>query len=313
MVKRILFFCVGMVLLGFVLLQVDWAQFGILWQSFPLEWAFLTWIVYTLLNVFRALRYRVLLGEPTAPARELFFIGVYHNFLVRLLPFKLGEATYVILLKQRLHYSYGQGVSSLVGSRLFELLFIVTVLVAVVVGGGNLVGADSSILLLVSFFCVLVGGAFFYWGGRILRAMVWHLSSFLPFRLVQKAESFAEELDLLREPKRFWGGVAWSMGTYSASFMTNFILLWGLGIEITPINAIIAVSIGMFATAFPFNVSGFGAVELGWAFALTTLASYSLSEATTIGLFLNTFQVLCASILGLVGWLYLNKDFVVKP
>ena len=161
MLKRGLFFCVGVALLGFVLLQIDWAQFSILWQQFPLEWAFLTLVAYTLLNIFRAMRYRVLLGEPVAPVRELFFMGVYHNFLVRLLPFKLGEVTYVILLKRRLHYPYGQGVSCLVGSRLFELLLIITVLVAVTVGSGNLIGADNKVLLVVSFFCLLAGGAFF--------------------------------------------------------------------------------------------------------------------------------------------------------
>jgi hypothetical protein len=81
----------------------------------------------------------------------------------------------------------------------------------------------------------------------------------------------------------------------------NLILILGIGIEIPFATLAIIVSIGMFATAFPFSISGFGMIELGWAFGLTTLAGFTLPEATAIGFLLNGFQIICALISGLGG------------
>ena len=74
-------------------------------------------MVYLTLNLLRALRFRVLLDKRESPMRLLIPITLYHNGLVRVIPFKLGEISYVILLKTRLNYSMQEGVGSLFGAR----------------------------------------------------------------------------------------------------------------------------------------------------------------------------------------------------
>lgn len=82
---------------------------------------------YLALNVFRALRFYILLDKGNTPLRILLPITFYHNGLVRVLPFKLGELSYIVLLRSRLNYSMEEGVSSLFGARILELLVIVLV------------------------------------------------------------------------------------------------------------------------------------------------------------------------------------------
>jgi hypothetical protein len=63
----------------------------------------------------------------------------------------------------------------------------------------------------------------------------------------------------------------------------------------------------MFATAFPFSLSGFGAVELSFAFGLVNLAGYSAGDATSIGLMLNGMQLIFAALSGLLGYLLMQR------
>ena len=79
-------------------------------------------IVFVLLNLWRTLRYLALLDRDDLPIGRTFIISFYHNMMVRLLPFKLGELTYVVLMRNRLNVPPEEGLRSLFGSRLGELL-----------------------------------------------------------------------------------------------------------------------------------------------------------------------------------------------
>lgn len=307
MFKRVLVFIIGILYLALVLSQVNWPQFVVFWQHIPFVYLACAFIAYTALNGFRTLRYVTFLSKPRVPLHELFFIGVYHNFLVRVLPFKLGEATYVVLLQQRLKRTYSEGISSLIAARLFELFMIIAVLgitVLLDMSEAALSQAMPQLFALFAMGIALVVG--FYWSGTILRWLLRYLGRAMPTTLNNAATNFADNLERLREPSRFTRGLVWSLGTYVASFTTNALLLSGLTVEMSLFHLVLAVSIGMFATAFPFNISGFGTVELGWVFALTTFSGYGVAEAATVGLFLNMFQVVCAAALGFVGWIYLS-------
>ncbi|MFQ3672788.1 MAG: hypothetical protein SNJ83_04235, partial [Aggregatilineales bacterium] len=94
--------------------------------------------------------------------------------------------------------------------------------------------------------------------------------------------------------------------TYGSTFLTSLVLLNTLGIALTFHEFVIVISLGMFATAFPFNISGFGLVEWSLAFGLARYAGLPLSEATALGLLLNGFQQIAAFIWGGIGFAVLR-------
>jgi uncharacterized protein (TIRG00374 family) len=306
LVVRGLTFLVALLFLWLVLIQIDWAQFGDLLKR--LSWLSMigAFLAYVAQNYFRALRYRALLDAPQIPLNVLFPISLYHNFLVRLLPFKLGELTYVVLLHSRLGYSYEAGVSSLFGSRLLELLIIVLVVALTLLLSGNIFPNQGVLVLVLVAGCVLGGVLGLYYSGRLLSLFVALINRLLPFDLVQRLTRpllrLAEELKTLQEPRRFIDGFFWSFFTYGSTFLTNAILLNALGVVLPLDKFVVVISLGMFATAFPFNISGFGMVELSFAVGLTQLAGLNVSEATAVGLLLNGFQQMCAVISGVGGY-----------
>ncbi len=320
---RLLSVIITLALVIYLLTKIEWDAFLHMMQEVPFIAFFSSFIAYFALNFFRALRFRALLeGGSRIRLRVLFPITLYHNFLVRVLPFKLGELSYVVLMRTHLNYSVQEGVSSLVGARLFELLIIVVGGVAgLAFSGGHFDEQRDMIIfvIIIGFSMCIVGlyfaGSLIRWGlfflGRVLGLFISPLPS-LYTQFTAKLETLAREFDRLRHPRYFFAGTFYSVFTYGASFIANQVLLQAVGVNVTVPILVAIISIGMFSSAFPFAISGFGVVEASWAFALVYLAGYDISVATSIGFLLHGYQIVCASITGLVGYLMLPR-LGVKP
>jgi glycosyltransferase 2 family protein len=310
------FFWRGISLLAgiFIVLLV----FGLMdWQAFAERLNQLSLIeimaaagVYLLLNLFRCLRYQALLSATyAAPLRWLFPISLYHNFLVRVLPFKLGELTYIVLIQRYLRIPVEAGLSSLFGSRILELLVIVLVGLGSLFIAGDIFAGQQTLQLIFLVIFIGVGIPSIYFAGSLLRfaaSIITRLPVSFAQVIASRVAKLAVEFDTLRQPRRFGQAFFWSFFTYSASFGANWVLLHALNIEMSLALAVLVITLGMFASAFPFNVSGFGMVEISWTFGLTTLLGYSAGEAASIGLLLNGFQIVCAVFYGVIGWLWLR-------
>lgn len=117
-------------------------------------------------------------------------------------------------------------------------------------------------------------------------------------------------MDRIRQPRLFLSALFISCFTYSSSFLTNYILLRAIGIEVDFSSIVAIISVGMFASAFPLNVSGFGVVELSWRFGLVQFAGWLEADATAAGFLLHFFQLFAAALWGLVGYLLIQ---ITKP
>lgn len=302
---RIISLLIAGTLIVFMLWIVDWGSFwDVLQRLSPLS-LITAFGVYVLLNLFRTFRYIALLDKPL-PVNRVFPIGLYHNFLVRLLPFKLGEFAYILLMQRRLNVPIKEGVSSLFGSRLLELLVIILVAAVSLLLSGDVIPNQGVLAWILVLFCVIGGITGFYFSGALLRLSIRVARSLFELPIIetisQKLDSLATELDRLHHPSIFAQGLLWSCFTYTCAFSVNWILLYAIGVRPEFTTLVLLISLGMFATAFPFNISGFGAVELSFAFGFVQLLGMELGEATSIGLMLNGYGLICAGISGLLGY-----------
>lgn len=272
---------------------------------------------YLALNVFRAVRFYILLDKGDTPLRILLPITFYHNGLVRVLPFKLGELSYIVLLRSRLNYSMEEGVSSLFGARILELLVIVLVFAAGILfsGGQFAVQRDSLMLTIVVIFIISAVGLYFAGGlirfllgifQQILAAFVQREIKWIAV-IQSKLLELAGEFDRIRHPRLFVSALFVTCFTYTSSFMTNYILLRAVGVDVELPIMVAMISFGMFGAALPLpSVGGFGLVEGVWSLALTQFAAYPEQEAIAIGFILHGFQIIAAVLYGLVGYLLIH-------
>jgi len=210
-------------------------------------------------------------------------------------------------MRNRLQVRATEGVSSLFGSRLLELLVIVLVAAVSLLLSGSFFEGNMLVLTTLVVVCIVGGLLGFYYSGaiirltmRIVRAVI---KNAMVHKLADKFDGLARELDKLHEPRIFARGLFWSLFTYGCSFGVNAILLYSVGVIVDPFTLVMIVSLGMFATAFPFSISGFGAVELSFALGLTMFLGYTVSHATSIGLMINGLTLIYAALSGFVGFL----------
>ena len=296
--------------------RVNWGEFDqLLGRVSATSWLGAL-LAYLMLNLFRALRFRILLDKRNSPWRILAPITLYHNFLVRALPFKLGELSYVVLLRSRLNYSMEEGVSSLFGARVLELLIIVMVFASSIPASADELAAQRDELLLAIAVTFALSVIALYFGGTLIRAF--HKAA---QPLVAMAEGkrpgfaagaetrlrqLADEMDRIRQPRLFLTALFTTCFTYTSSFLTNYILLGALGVNVELPVFIAIISLGMFASAFPFTVSGFGVVEAAWRFGLMQFANMPDGDATAAGFLLHGFQIFAAAVYGLLGYLLIH-------
>jgi uncharacterized protein (TIRG00374 family) len=297
---------IAFTLIGLMLSLIDWSAFWDVLSRLSPTSLITVFLIYMLLNFFRSLRYIALLDRDNVPLHIVYPIALYHNFLVRLLPFKLGEFAYIVLMRNRLNIPVKEGVSSLLGSRLLELLIVILVFAVSLLFSGGIMANQQVLAVILGIGSIVGGIVSFYYAGLIIRAATTVMRRLIKLNPVNsfanKLDSLAAEFDRIRHPKIFARALIWSCFTYACSFSVNAILLWAVGLDVDPVTWIVLVSLGMFATGVPFNISGFGAVELSWTFGLTTFAGYAAGEATSIGLMLNGYQLICAALSGLIGY-----------
>lgn len=298
-----------------LLREVDFEQFLAMAAGVPVWSLGAAAVCYLLLNFFRLLRFRVLLQGADVPFDMFYPIVLYHNFLVRVLPFKTGEVSYVVLLRQYFNQPLREGVSSLVSSRLFELFMVI------VIGGGALLLAADQIniqpavaLLIV----LLVGGAYLaalYFSGALLHIAA-RLMRQAAARLGQprlagwgdeKINALAASFDRVRRPRTFALALLLSLFTYGTTALFYVVLLVAVGVDAAPVALVAMVSIAMLAESLPLaTISGLGMIEGGWAFGLVALAGYDVGQAASIGFFLHGCQLIVAALSGLLGYVWLQ-------
>ena len=324
---RLLSVIITVALLFFVVNELQGADLAELVSRIP-TWSWLgALLVYLALNLLRALRFRVLLDKRESPLRLLIPITLYHNGLVRIVPFKLGEISYVILLKTRLNYTMQAGLGSLFGARILELLIILLVFAFGIFMSGEQFAAqrDQLMAAVISVFLASVIGL--YYAGALLRLALrllrrlplagMRMRSSQPDSLFATAQSkltdLAAEFDRIRQPRLFFSALFISCFTYISSFLTNYILLRAVGLEAELPVVITVISLGMFGSAFPFTLSGFGIVETAWWTGLTQFAGYAGDEAAAIGIVLHGFQIVAAVLYGLAGYALIRLTPPLPP
>jgi uncharacterized protein (TIRG00374 family) len=305
-------------LMIFVFTQIEFDEFMAIVASVP-AWALVGALVtYVLLNFFRTLRFRTFMPQPHPSVVALLPIVLYHNFLTRVLPFKTGEISYVVLVNRHLRQPVSEGISSLLSARLFELALVIL---------GGAFGVLSvttetpehrwlTFGVLIAFLIVYMFAL--YYSGALLRLLsrMWTrivapvaVRRFpkLENRVEEKLGVFASQFDRIHNPRLLLSACILSTCTYSMSMAFDILLMRGLGID-NPLGVLVTIiSIKMFLEAAPIAVSGFGVIEGGWMFGLVTLAGMDSATAASIAFFLHACQVIIAAIVGVVGWFTLTR------
>ena len=272
--RTVLAFAGSFVLLGVILAQADVEGARRHLERF--DWRFVGVGVGLSAAVLlsRVVRFQVLF--PEAAFVRLGAITALQNFFVRVMPFRLGELSFPILLKRHLGESAAKAVVYLLLVRLLELWLLVCAALWAVLSllgtekaqgaVGLVVGLAIVSILLVTF------GSWLRFGVRVVARLVERLPPRRSSpRLVQVVESLtavvsrSERLSPAQRAKL----LATSVVVVVLQYMMLAVLARAFGVELGVWQAIVGISLAQAASALPIATVGtFGAYEAGWTAGL---------------------------------------------
>ena len=294
--------------------QIDYPHFLHLARNVPLWFFFLLFALFLLLNISRALRFRMLLDRKELPLGILFPITLCHNFFVRTLPLMVGEFSYIALLRRHLKIPVSEGIRSLFEARLFDLQFVIVGgTLGLLTLGREPTGYVSAVLALAGgliivnrvLFGVLPKGIERIWT-CIVRIYPWRHTALLD-SAGHKLGEVSLQLDRFRCLRLLLKALTFSLCTYGINVSCHLLLLSTLDVNQRLSVLLVVISIVMIAAWFPFSLSGFGVIEGSWAASLVMFADMEVGAALSVGLFIHCCQVLMTSLLGLLGFVLLTS------
>lgn len=307
---------ISITLVIYLVRKIDYSHFIHLAKNVPLWFFFLLFTLFLLLNILRALRFRMLLDRKELPLAILLPITLCHNFLVRTLPLMVGEFSYIALLRRYLKIPVSEGVRSLFEARLFDLQFVIlSGAVGFLTMRGQSTGYVLSLLVVIGalisanhvFFSVLPKGIERIWT-CIIRICPWRHSALLD-SVGHKLGEVSLQLHRFRHLRALLKALALSLCIYGINLGIHLLLLSTLKVDQQLNVFLIVISIVMIASWFPFSLSGFGVIEGSWAGSLVVFANMEVGRALSIGLFIHCCQLLMTILLAFFGFVLLTVPF----
>lgn len=315
---NLLYFVLGLLLLWFLLRQVDFASLIQLILKIKGEYLILGGVIYLCKAGMRSFRFSRINDNEQGPAGflRMLRLSLATSLASQLLPLKLGELSYVYLLKKDSRAPISRGVSTLMVIRIFDLLAIALLFIGISLFSRQPQGLSIyfySILGFVAFLLVLILTLLVV--SRSGRAV---LKFFFQFAWVQKIpfsqkirgmlEGIFDDLVQFRWSQYLeWTGIA--LLEWGINYATYHVILWGIGLQPSFFDTVVGVTFAALASVLPVNSFGnFGTQEAGWATGLVLL-NYPQDIALTSGFATHLLTLAYMLLFGGLAWL----SYLVQP
>lgn len=240
-----------------------------------------------LMQWLRAWRFAIMTNGVLAfPRPRLVQIAFQLNFFNYLLPFRLGEVSYPVLMRRSFGQPLMQAAGVLLLARLFDLLVVAAILVGAAAALG-LAAHSAQTWLLWAVAGALVCGVFVLAlsAGNVARAL-----AHLPL-IGGIATPVASGLSALVTPSARFAAIAVSFAIWLLSGILAAVTALAVTTAVTPGVALLGASAGNLAFALPINgIGGLGPSQAAWVYAVTQAGvAWDAAVITALALYAVTF------------------------
>ena len=312
----VLSFAISGLIVGYLLFSLDWAvflaEFYKIKSSFLIPWVLL-WVGT---NLFRALRWQILLGGRAViritQSFEAMMVGFFATFV---LPLRAGEFVRAFYVAKISPLTFSKAFATIVVERVFDVLSLLLLLAVclsrldqapeVVTLGAKALGLLCGVIVAVMVCAYLYPQA--------LRRFVFRMVSFLSRgkdsslikKLMEMLDEFLDGLRCLDSWLGLLGVCCCSLGVWIGSVWFYQIAVSAMNIEADFwIGAIITLMVAL-AVAAPSAPGFVGTFQAGCVLALSVIYPYSKEFATAYSVFVHVLQA--GLIIGCGGFYLLRR------
>jgi len=310
---------IALLIILFLFKYIDLKDISTAFSELSLSIIIGTFIIYIILNIFRTERMNLLLKRKLK-FKLLFPIMIIHNMFSNLLPFRIGELSFVYFVKRTKKVSAGYSIGSLLIARIFDLiaaavLFIIAIFFLVEIPAIFFKALIAiSIILGLIILCLIF---LIFFDRTALKIMDKIIALFRMKKLkpvlwgYEKIEEILESLHAIQSKKIIFWTLIFSLLIWLCQYSIAYFIFIGLGLEMTFFVAIAIVTFNTLTAILPIQgIGGFGTSEGALTIAFLGLG-FPAAVAISSGFVLHIILVLYFLILGIFG-LIMFKYFMKK-
>jgi uncharacterized membrane protein YbhN (UPF0104 family) len=279
----------------------DWRFLGV---ALVLSWCLL---------VSRTVRFRVLF--PSSDFAHLCAVTALQNFFVRVMPFRLGELSYPILIQKHVGESPAKAIVHLLLVRIIELwLFVCAGLLALLSILGPALGQGGVGLALGLGVVTALLLTFGSWVRLIVRLVAWTVDRLPKHRFSLRLSKFLESLSAVASRSERLSSTqrlalwASSVAVVALQYMMVTAVARGFGVHLGLWQAIVGISIAQAASALPVaTIGSFGSYEAGWT-AGFVLVGLPVDAAVVSAIASQLMTLLFAGLLAVPSVFFLRQN-----
>jgi uncharacterized protein (TIRG00374 family) len=284
--KKIILVLVSVLLVVYLLKQVDVREvFRVVW-AFPPRYLFAGFAFFLAGHFARAFRFKILLRQHV-PFKSLFSITAVQTAASVFMPLRSGEFSLMYLLKREHNVDYAVGAAVIVLAKVLDFLVVATMFFIsistlptvpplfreLLPWAGGLFGLTVFSLLLLSRSREIYARM-----PRFLRE-----GPLTEGRLFENVKKVFKGAEVIRSRKTIFSALFATLLTWSFLYGSNFFVLWGVGLKLTVLEMVfLTTSMSLFANLPIHSPGGFGTMESFWTLILLAMG-VSKPEAIATG------------------------------
>jgi hypothetical protein len=268
-------------------------------------------ILYTCSYFFRAWRFYILLNRDVS-IKNLFDIECLHNAINSLLPARMGELSYIYLLKRINNKTTGEGVATLVVARIFDFIALIILFFIAIILIENIPKIIMDALWIIAFFAIFllmvlimllsVGKKFVISIQKTAERLHCENNPAINY-LIRKGFETVESLDKIQMKTGITALIISSLLIWGVNYIVVYLLMVGMNFQISILLVILGGTFILLTTVLPIQgIAGFGTTETIWTLVFVPLG-LSLDQAIISGFCYHIVIILYFMILGIYGWL----------
>lgn len=314
--KVIIGAAITILLVGLLLTQIDPGSIVQTLSELSPRWLALGFVLYGTGYVFRAARFRVLLRDRIT-FRGLFPIVCVHNMVNNISPARIGELSYVYMVRKLHDMPTADGLATLAVARILDLIVISVIFIIATLSIKDEPG------LLVSGTPVIVG--FLIAAVLLLVALAYHGRGFVKAVetgvtrlrlgnsrgakfLLRKGEEIAENFDTMKSARTVLYCLFFSAFIWITNYVLTYLLLDAMGVSLSFWTVVLGSTFVVLATILPIHgLAGFGTHEAIWTVTFMALG-VSKEVAITSGFAIHVVMLTYYVALGACGLFFVQRQ-----
>jgi len=268
-------------------------------------------ILYASSYFFRAWRFHLLLNREVS-IKDLFNIVCVHNATNNLLPARTGELSYIYLLKKINNKTVGDGIATLVVSRIFDFIALIILFFFAIVLITDIPKIIMDALWIIAFFGIFLlivlvilltrGKKFVIQIQKTAERLHCEHNPGVHF-FIRKGFETIESLDRIQIKESISALMISSLLIWGVNYFVVYLLMMGMNFQLSIFIVILGGTFILLTTVLPIQgVAGFGTTETIWTLVFVPLG-LSVDQAIVSGFCYHIVIILYFAILGIYGWI----------